>query len=392
MTKHLSIEEYNYDLPENRIALHALKNRDQSKLLVYNKGTISHKQFYNLPDLLSEKAHLVFNNSKVVAARLLFEKETGALIEIFCLHPHGEDLQSGLMKKGKAVWEVMVGNKRKWKAGQKLVLNNGSLNLELSWINRNNNIVEFEYSKEYTMAEVLDHLGRVPLPPYLKRPEHPDDKNRYQTVYAKIEGAVAAPTAGLHFTEEVISNCKSKGIMISETTLHVGAGTFKPVEEENALNHEMHYEEIFLSKAFLENLYQRNEFIIAVGTTSLRTLESIYWLAYILKTDKSIRKIDKFPYISSSGPEKRKNAIETVLNYMTGLGIDSLNFETGIYLTPSYKMRMIDGLITNFHLPKSTLLLLIASLIGDDWKRIYREALDNDYRFLSFGDSSLLIP
>jgi S-adenosylmethionine:tRNA ribosyltransferase-isomerase len=203
---------------------------------------------------------------------------------------------------------------------------------------------------------------------------------------------VAAPTAGLHFTEYVIANCRTRDIEISETTLHVGAGTFKPVEEDNALNHEMHYEEIFLSKEFLEKLYDKNHCIIAVGTTSLRTLESIYWLADIINNENKARKIDKFPYDRSNGPESRKLAIELVLNHMNETGLDSFNFETGIYLTPTYKMRMIDGLITNFHLPKSTLLLLIASLVGEDWKKIYKEALENDYRFLSFGDSSLLIP
>lgn len=398
------IENYDYELPQSRIALYPLEQRDAAKLLVYKKGQIAHHHFYELPDLLPKKSLLVFNNTKVIPARIYFYKKTGAKIEILLLQPVGTEMQIAMQQTQRTVWECMIGNQKKWKTDSLTLTcdyEGNTLTLQATWHNKEKQQICFEWTPAHVpFANVIDAAGKMPIPPYIPRDAEDSDKERYQTVYAQHQGSVAAPTAGLHFTENVLKKLQEQHINSAQLTLHVGAGTFKPVTVSDAGLHEMHYEQISVDITTLQQL-QQAEKIVAVGTTSARTLESLYWLGVGLlrKTIPAVQdfRIDKMmPY------ETANNQIEIsataslgiIIEKMQEKGITTLTGETGIYILPYYQFKMVKGLITNFHQPKSTLLLLISSFLGieNEWKKIYNSAFDNNYRFLSYGDSSLLLP
>ncbi len=401
----ISIDDFTYLLPEERIAKYPLEERDQSRLAVYNKGSLQEDKYRNLANYLPPGSLLVFNNTKVVEARLLFKKETGGTIEIFCLEPHEQypDITTAMLQKGKVLWQCLVGGASKWKPGQVLnkfiPLPEGNLNLSARYIEKKAGsfIIELIWEPaSLSFAEVLHYAGAIPLPPYIKREAEGSDAERYQTVYARFEGSVAAPTAGLHFTPAIFSSLEEKNIETTFLTLHVGAGTFKPVKSATMGEHDMHAEWIDIDRACLEKIIKNlGNPIIAVGTTSLRTLESLYWLGV-----KSMSvDADRVPSMQLSQWEAyrlaEKNisvkvALESLLKWMDAKQLLRLVTKTQILIMPGYTFRVISGLITNFHQPQSTLLLLVAALIGDDWKKVYHYALENDFRFLSYGDGCLL--
>ena len=391
----LNIKDFDYELPEEYIAKYPLKERDLSKLLIYDHGKISDDIFRNLTDYLDNGTALIANNSKVIPARIIFHKPTGAKIEIFCLEPAGNKDFSTIFSSKKPVrWHVIIGNAKKWKKGslERRININGKdfvLSAQKIKLDETDNIVEFSWTGDFSFAEIIEAAGKVPIPPYLRRDTESIDKERYQTVYAKIDGSVAAPTAGLHFTNRVLNELDKKGIKRFEVTLHVSAGTFKPVDSERILDHKMHEEWIVLTKQTLRNLASAKQ-ITAVGTTSLRALESIYWLGVNIKTGKTSLKVEQWqPYNETSNIDFAE-ALLHIENFMNTNGLETLTFPTEIIIVPGYKIKSATSIITNFHQPKSTLLLLIAALVGDDWKKIYRHALEKKYRFLSYGDSSLL--
>lgn len=393
----ISILDYTYTLPEERIADVPLENRDASKLLVYNHGNIEHSEFTSLPDYLPTNTLLFFNNTRVIPARIYFHKETGATIEVFLLQPaQPSSILAETMQATKSCqWYCTIGNLKRWKDQNKLTKNvdGGVLTAEL--INREQGLVEFIWSPaNLSFAEIISKVGITPLPPYIKRDANKDDLNRYQTVYSHHEGAVAAPTAGLHFTESVLKELDTKGIKKDFLTLHVSAGTFQPVKTENAREHIMHQEQVMVSVQNIENLLQADSLIVAVGTTSMRTLESLYWYGVKLMHDeKAAFVIDQEDaYQNYSNLPDRKEALTAVMKYMKENKLSTLIGHTSIYILPGYTFRICRGLITNFHLPGSTLMLLVAAFVGEDWKKIYQGALNNNYRFLSYGDSSLLLP
>jgi S-adenosylmethionine:tRNA ribosyltransferase-isomerase len=396
------MEDYAYNLPDERIAKYPISPRDSSKLLVYKAGKISSSKFLNLVNHLPERTHLIFNNTKVIPARLYFQKKTGAKIEIFLLEPISpSNIISQVMEsKDKVAWKCMVGNKKKWKdevLELKILFQNTEFSLNASFDNRDENIINFTWQPEVSFAEIVKAIGEIPLPPYLSRKTEKEDSVNYQTVYSKFDGAVAAPTAGLHFTEKVFEQLRNANIQSSFITLHVGAGTFQPVKVENAMEHHMHSEQMVFSKVFIESLLISNESIIPVGTTSMRSLESLFWYGIKIMESKNLIvpfKIETFdPYIKRSLPVvTKKKSILAILEYMTLNRLDMLTGDTEIFIFPGYKLRMCDGIITNFHQPKSTLLLLISALTGDKWKEIYSYAMKKNFRFLSYGDSSLLLP
>ncbi|MGE0772774.1 MAG: S-adenosylmethionine:tRNA ribosyltransferase-isomerase [Cyclobacteriaceae bacterium] len=396
--RHIPISEYVYPLPPERIAIHPLTKRDQSKLLVYRGGIIEHKKFQNLPALLPPGSHLYFNNTKVIPARLRFQKNTGALIEIFLLKPADPALlhHHALEAKRCVRWICTIGNLKKWNTANPLELTRGGTTLNAQLMNRETGEVKLTWTPaEFTFAEVINVFGAVPLPPYIKRSEVPTDKERYQTVYSKLDGAVAAPTAGLHFTEQTFADLRKRNIPTDFLTLHVSAGTFQPVKKENAFEHEMHAEQLLITRDHITDLLAANQKVIAVGTTSMRILESMYWYGVRLIEGKAEElQIDqRDPYRDRSGllPAK-SDALGAILQMMDRKNLDAISGNTAIYILPGYKFQIVEGLITNFHQPGSTLMLLVAALVGPDWKKIYQAALDNDYRFLSYGDSSLLLP
>ena len=398
----LELDEFKYDLPESRIAKFPLDKRDQSKLLYFNKGVISHYQFRDINRLLPEKSLLVFNETKVIPARLSFFKETGAIIEVMLLNPlqPSRDVNISMSATKSVIWECMVKNMKKWKTGQILIrdlrINDEIIKLEARLIDRENNHVEISWNNpDLTFADILEYSGKVPLPPYLKREPVAIDKPRYQTVYSRNKGAVAAPTAGLHFTDEIIREIKETGHDTDYLTLHVGAGTFQPIKEKDVRSHDMHRETILVSISNLEKIKNNLGNILAVGTTSMRTLESIYWYGVKLLSgeDKSFFIEKLYPYDMPFNKLPSVNeSLSAIKDHMTKMNIEQIQGETQIFILPGYKFRICRGLITNFHMPGSTLMLLVAAFVGDDWKRIYDEALRNDYRFLSYGDSSFLIP
>jgi S-adenosylmethionine:tRNA ribosyltransferase-isomerase len=396
MEKTIDINEYKYELPPEKIALFPLPQRDHSKLLVYKHGVITHSQFTNLDQFLPEDSLLVFNNTKVIPARLLFKKETGAEIEVFLLNPVSPSplVSVAMEAQGACEWHVAVGNAKRWNEGI-LTKRAGNHQLAATFIDREKSIVHFEWSDQLTFAEIISHMGATPLPPYLKREVEASDNERYQTIYSKKEGAVAAPTAGLHFTERVFEKLRQRNITTDFLTLHVSAGTFQPVKAENALDHAMHAEQMVVSKSNLENLLNQKS-IVAVGTTSLRTLESLYWYGVKLsrEPDAIFQIAQDEPYQDNNRAKNvgRHEAFENVLKKMIRDGETHLAGETSIYIVPGYQIKTANALITNFHQPGSTLMLLVAALVGKDWKKIYQQAMENDYRFLSYGDSSLLIP
>lgn len=405
----INISDYTYDLPDSRIASYPVERRDASKLLIYNKGIISESVFSSLPDCLSNESIMVFNNTKVVPARLLFRRETGAFIEIFCLEPADpEDYNLSFATVSTCVWKAIVGNKKKWK-GEPIHLyvpENHNENLDalclvatLESEGDGEIRVRFTWQGGLPFSKVMEMCGRVPIPPYLHRDSESIDTERYQTLYASYRGSVAAPTAGLHFSEEVLRKIKERGIDCENVCLHVGAGTFLPVKSEAISEHTMHSEPFSISTDVLSKLYHNkgNKEVIAVGTTSVRTLESLYWLG----VDCAVTGPGKWspspvgqwvPYMSVNGGISVSDALGALLQYADMNGLERITCRTRIIIVPSYRFRIVDNLITNFHQPKSTLLLLIAALIGEDWRKVYRYALDHGFRFLSYGDSSLLIP
>ena len=393
--KEIHIADYTYDLPDERIAKFPLEKRDTSKLLVYDNGNITHTVFRELPSLLDDTL-LVWNNTKVIYARLLFRKPTGAKIEIFCLNPlEPAEYNEAFGARGEAVWQCIIGNSKKWKQGvleKQFEIDGHTYTLRASREQNSgeNQTVRFVWDQELTFSEVLDAVGLVPIPPYLNREATPKDKNTYQTVYSKIEGSVAAPTAGLHFTPEVIDNLRKKDIEFAEVTLHVGAGTFKPVKSETIGGHEMHTEYFTVELEQLKKIRENLGKITAVGTTSMRTLESLYWLAIKLQNnedDKFIGQWDAYEMEASLTPQQ---ALDLLIDRTEKNGQERIEAWTQIMIVPGYEFKIVNNLITNFHQPQSTLLLLIAAFVGEDWKRIYNYALENDFRFLSYGDSSLL--
>jgi S-adenosylmethionine:tRNA ribosyltransferase-isomerase len=400
--ENININEYNYDLPENRIAQHPLKERDMSKLLIYKDGQISTDIFKTVHKYLPSDGLLVFNNTKVIRARLYFQKDSGARIEILCLEPvEPPEYALSFSSKGPVEWKCIVGNLKKWKSGLiRLEFRKGKERHELfaTKINQEGDTCRIRFSwscADMTFGEVIESAGHIPLPPYLDRPDEPEDENRYQTIYSMIKGSVAAPTAGLHFTRKVLDNIISAGIETVELTLHVGAGTFQPVKSQNVLNHEMHSERFFIEANSLERIANKIGRLVPVGTTSVRTLESIYWLGVKLlskpETAPEDLWLDQWEPYYMRGSLSRDQSIEIVLEWMSKRKLISVEAPTRIIIVPGYKFKMTDGIITNFHLPKSTLLLLISAWVGSEWKRIYDYALTNDFRFLSYGDSSLLM-
>lgn len=396
MAASILTKDYTYDLPQDRIALQPLAHRDQSKLLVFNRGDIAHRKFSQLIDYLPDRCHLFFNNTKVIQARFLFQKSTGATIEVFLLSPFPANtlLATALTTTGTTQWTCAVGNLKRWTDGVVLEKKEGGHQLTARLLDREKGLVQFNWTPaELSFGEVIHHAGVIPLPPYIHRESNQLDAERYQTVYSQIEGAVAAPTAGLHFTPEILEQLKASGRTMDFLSLHVGAGTFMPIKSENALEHTMHSEQVVITTENLKNLLSGKPMVV-VGTTSMRTLESIYWYAMKLSRDPSslFEVLSDDPYRPYPMYLSREEAAGIVLSKMTQSGQQVITGNTSLYVHPGYQFRMCDGLITNFHQPGSTLLLLIAAFVGPDWRLVYREAMDNGYRFLSYGDSSLLIP
>ena len=401
--KNLSISDFNYSLPEERIANYPLNERDASKLLIYKNGDISDDIYKNIAEHFPANALLLFNDTRVVEARLLFQKPTGGIIEIFCLEPHEQyaDVTTAMLQQGKVYWQCLVGGASKWKHGQvlkriipafekEIILQAvytekkaGSFVIELSWS-----------PESMSFAELLHHAGAIPLPPYIKRKPEASDAERYQTIYANLEGSVAAPTAGLHFTNNIFQSLSKKNIQTDFVTLHVGAGTFKPVKAEYMEQHEMHSEFIDVSSKTIEHIISKlDDTIIAVGTTSMRTIETLYWLGVKLSKDigSPAMELKQWEAYNLPLPDmSAKTALQTVADWMEKNKMERLVTKTSIIIAPGYKPRIIKALVTNFHQPQSTLLLLIAALIGDDWKGVYDHALKNNFRFLSYGDGCLL--
>ncbi len=403
-TKEILINDFDYHLPDEKIAKYPLKKRDKSKLLIYRKKRqIKHDLFENLSHYLPDGSLLVFNNTRVIHARLLFQKFTGALIEIFCLKPiEPIDYTMAFQSTNKCKWECIVGNLKRWKddcLNREINIFGNEFELSARKVKKAGKYLEIEFlwnHPQVSFGEILEYAGEIPIPPYLKRKAVNLDKETYQTIYSKINGSVAAPTAGLHFTENVLNLVHNKGIQAIELTLHVGAGTFQPVKTKLVMGHIMHKEELFISIDAIEKLNRNFGNIISVGTTSLRTLESLYWLGVKLETgafsmnDKLIlNQWDCYEFASNLSVS---NALTNLVNYLKSTKKYYLNASTELMIVPGYNFKMVKGIITNFHQPKSTLLLLISALVGDEWKEIYTYALENNFRFLSYGDSSLLIP
>ena len=396
----IAIAEYDYPLPDERIAKYPLAQRDSSKLLLYNKGVVSEDVFSNLPKYIPQNALMVFNNTKVIQARLRFRKETGALIEVFCLEPEQPcDYQQIFLETKECVWQCLVGNSNRWKGGVlSQVVEVGGKNVTLS-VERVGgpaavNHVRFSWDGGVSFAELLEAAGELPIPPYLNRRTEESDTRTYQTVYSKIKGSVAAPTAGLHFTPAVLEALTTVGVEREEVTLHVGA--FKPVKSELIADHEMHEEYIEVRKALIEKIVAAGGEAVAVGTTSVRTLESLYFLGELVAENPSVTQDEL--HVNQWTPYNREHSLTTVdslkalLEWMERNGLDRVHSHTQIMIAPGYKYRIVKAIVTNFHQPKSTLLLLVSAFVNGDWRTIYDYALANGFRFLSYGDSSLLIP
>lgn len=399
--KDISIDTYDYPLPEDRIAKYPLPERDASNLLVLKDNEIKKSQFKHIGDFLPKDALLVFNETKVIRARLQFHKATGSRIEIFCLEPE-KDYQVAFSATSPVRWKCLIGNSKRWKEGllsMELTVGGKPVVLNAERVFQNDQYAEIEFSwtpVTLPFASVLEAAGEIPLPPYLHRDAEPDDRDRYQTVFARYDGSVAAPTAGLHFTQPLIAALRKQGFEFDEVTLHVGAGTFKPVATDTIGEHAMHSETIVVRKSLIQNLISHfGKPIIPVGTTSTRTLESLYWIGVMLKEQgmelRPLHVEQWYPY-EGHAPLMAAEALQNIVDYLDKHGLTRLEASTALMIAPSYKMRVITGLITNFHQPKSTLLLLVSALIGERWKDCYRFALDNGFRFLSYGDSCLFLP
>lgn len=391
----MNTNEYTYQLPEEKIAIYPLPQRDSAKLLIYKDHQILHSNFISLPDHLPANAFLFFNNTKVIPARLRFKKESGSVIEIFLLNPVLPSvlLAETMGARGSCSWQCTIGNIKKWPEGMILKKDANGLTLSASLLDRKKGLVKFSWTGEHSFAGVIKETGETPLPPYIKRRAEASDSERYQTVYSQFAGAVAAPTAGLHFTSQVFNKLDEKRIGHDFLTLHVSAGTFQPIKTADPDDHRMHEEQIIITGANLQNLVRPGKLITAVGTTSMRTLESVYWFGVklLLEPGSEFRITQRDPYLYAKPPEPNE-AIRAVAAYMERNHLTSIVGETSIYIKPGYDFKVCSALITNFHQPSSTLILLVAAFVGDDWKKIYEEALKHDYRFLSYGDSSLLMP
>ena len=395
----IDLRDYEYTLPDERIAKFPLEKRDSSQVLHYEKGEIRHFHFYDIPDLLPSDTLLVYNDTKVIPARLIFQRETGAKIEIFLLAPTAPTtvIPEIMLAKYPVTWETMIGNAKKWKDGEvlkgKVSVADREVVLSAKLLDRELKQVEFSWNDaDIAFVDLVEASGEIPLPPYLNRKPEAEDRDRYQTVYSKKEGAVAAPTAGLHFTAEVFDQLRKKGIREAQVTLHVSAGTFQPIKVDNVLEHPMHSEQIQINRGTIVTLLENSGTTVAVGTTSVRTLESLYWFGVKLLEGKGedffISKL--FAYEKRAVAPSKTESLLAILDWMETNRTDTILGQTEIFIFPGYQFRMIEGLITNFHQPGSTLVLLIATILGDDWKKVYGEALAKDYRFLSYGDSSLL--
>jgi S-adenosylmethionine:tRNA ribosyltransferase-isomerase len=395
----IKISEYNYALPEEKIAKYPLEQRDESKLLIYKNNKIWHTQFKALSSILESNDLLVINNTKVIHSRLLFRKNTGAIIEVFCLEPYEpSDYSLSLQSVKSCKWKCLVGNLKRWKEGPlflEIETKSSIIVLEArkSVVIDSDLVIEFSWDISMSFAQILELIGETPIPPYLNRPSQDIDKLRYQTIYSKHEGSVAAPTAGLHFTQDVLDKIIASDIHMERITLHVGAGTFKPVQTEKVADHEMHSEFFEISKPTLVAL-KNNKDIISVGTTTLRTLESIYWLGIKIQkgllTPMEIPELMQWEAYHMEATLSYQDSIEMLLQYMERYQLECFAAKTSIIILPGYKIRSTKALITNFHQPKSTLLLLVSAFIGEDWKRVYAYALQHEFRFLSYGDSSIL--
>lgn len=395
----IDLESFTYNLPDDRIAKYPMEVRDQSKLMVYKNGEISHLQFTDITSQLPADTLLVFNDTKVIPARAHFRKETGAVIELLLLHPElpTRVINDAMLVQHSCVWECMIGNKKRWKAGDALSniipVNGQEVHLQVSYHDYERNLVKLTWDADVTFLDLVKALGEIPLPPYLNRDTEEPDKETYQTVYAHHDGAVAAPTAGLHFTPRVFDALEQKGIRKAFLTLHVGAGTFQPIKVEKVTEHRMHSEQVVFTRELIRNLLQSVDHIVPVGTTSLRSLESLYWYGVKLfkkeATEFNIEKLYPYPWKEAELPSATQS-LQAIADYMDASALQEIVGETEIFIFPGYRFRLCRGIITNYHQPGSTLILLVAAFVGKDWKTIYSEALANDYRFLSYGDSSLL--
>lgn len=437
----INLEEFNYDLPAEKIAMFPVDKRSNSKLLIYKDNKIIDDNFFNIGKYIPQNTLFLYNNTKVFHARLKFFKSTGAEIEVFCLEPvEPSDISLNMSETKSTIWKCLVGNSRRWKnkdeiLTSKQIINNKECILNVQRLSQeaDSSLIKFSWNNNFTFAEILESFGKIPLPPYLHRDSIESDNYRYQTVYAKSEGSVAAPTAGLHFTKQLIENLKEEGKEFLPLTLHVGAGTFKPVKTDNIEEHKMHSENIIFSRQFIEDLYNKfdSKFIVPIGTTSCRSLESLYWIGVMLadnsttastastastatttsanahnltqnantinstKNNNSLNLKCEHIVLPQWYPYKNnknipvKESLKNILNYLDQTKQDHLEAFTELIIVPGYKMKILDALVTNFHQPNSTLLLLIASILNDEWKNIYKHALNNDYRFLSYGDSCL---
>lgn len=397
----LLIDAFDYELPDDRIAKYPLQKRDSSKLLLYKNGIISEDVFRNISQYLPESGLLVYNNTKVIQARILFNKSTGAQIEVFCLEPHTpKDYSQSLAATKECEWKCLVGNLKKWKSETLhksigLASKTCTLHAELLRLEDGVPIVRFSWDNNTIhFAELLETAGELPIPPYLHRRTEESDNENYQTVYAKIKGSVAAPTAGLHFTPEVLESLTARNITTEELTLHVGAGTFQPVKSKYVQEHRMHSETIEVYKSTIQHLQQKTGGVIAVGTTSVRTLESLYYIGLQLKNQPDLDSlhVDQWLPYEQESPLSAYDALQAVLDYMDNNKLTVLHADTRIMIKPGYRFRVVNGMITNFHQPKSTLLLLVSAFVNGNWKEVYDYAMKNDFRFLSYGDSSLLLP
>ena len=401
MERHIPIDDFDYDLPEARIAKFPLPERSASKLLVYDRGAIGERRFAELGEVLPAGSLLVFNNTRVIRARIIMHKPSGARVEVFCLEPHDPaDYERAFAAKGCAEWSCIVGNAKKWKEGfVEIVFEYGGRPHTLRACQTGPagraRIVRFEWTAHATFGQLLEHLGRIPIPPYLNRESEAIDNDRYQTVYARFEGSVAAPTAGLHFTPALIDEMKSRGFDFGEVTLHVGAGTFLPVKDEDAARHPMHTEHFEIRRQTVETLLSKWGSVVAVGTTSVRTLESLPALAWRIRTGgtpAAERPVGQWELYDLPEDFAGDEALRILLTYMEEQGLERIKAATQIMITPlGYRFRIVRHIVTNFHQPRSTLLLLVSAYVGSDWRRIYDYALGHDFRFLSYGDSSLLM-
>jgi len=401
--RHIRIIDYNYPLPDERIAKFPIAQRDHSKLLIYKKGNVSEDVFYHLPNYLPKGALMVFNNTKVIQARMHFRKETGALIEVFLLEPaEPSDYELMFQTTGRCAWYCLVGNLKKWKEGtlkREIDINGEKIFVSATrgHIHGTSHRVDFEWTGQVSFAEIIDAMGELPIPPYLNRETQESDKTTYQTVYSKIKGSVAAPTAGLHFTPEVLADLDAHGIEREELTLHVGAGTFKPVKSDEIEGHEMHTEYISVRRDSIQRLIEHEASAIAVGTTSVRTLESLYYMGLKVMrnpelTEEQLHVAQWEPYDDTIDQVAAVDSLKALAAWMDAHELPVLHSSTQIIIAPGYEYKIVKMLVTNFHQPQSTLLLLVSAFVKGDWHKIYEYALSHDFRFLSYGDSSLLIP